>query len=891
MPDTSNTQHNKLQNLLLVTNEAANSSATNITDAIRPLVQRYGYDLGSKNFDYCKLRAENDDITLYECTNKDITTLVIHPSVTNIESAVFSNTYYLQTVVFPQNSALKHLGKAAFMDCYWLTSINLPDTLKIIEESTFEDTNLKYIAIPDSVTAIGKNAFAHSNIETIIIGANVNEIGDYAFANCSSIKETYINNLNKWYTVNLNNGYANVPFNRDGVVYVRKDNGEYELLKILDIPTTVTSISAHLFASCGSLETLNIPASVTSLGNYSFRNCKKLSTVNFPNTLSTIGQGTFQGCKELHNITLPSTLTSIEAYAFENCDITEVQIPASVTKIGSGVFAGCNNLTNITVAAANAKYSSENNCLIETYQSQFYNSKTLLAAGKNCIISNDITIIGNSAFSGREWLTTFNAPESLKTISDYAFDNCVNLKSITLPATLSYIGFYAFNNCKNLVSINFTGTKEQWMAISKSVHWHNNDNLVINCTDGMIDLTGTIVPALTITADNRSNIGYTGVENEELVIPEVVIIDGITYQVNSIGQYAFSDCNGLSSVTLPSTAAIIEAFAFNNCANLASITMPDTLSAIQEGAFKDCTSLTGIKTPNSDWGAYLPNNLTTIGADAFYGCSSFKHVILPASVTSIGDGAFAYCTSLIGISVDSNNPYFISYKDPDDGDVPDKYLVEIATSRLIYSIGRRIPEGIKIIDKYSCTPVEYGRIYLPTSVKEIRDYAFSCNTLYCVNNYTGYTESMTIYQWNKITKTANWHKAAYRNMFIVCKDGFTTYINGIIDELWSGYYYLNGNITLKSTLNLPNTTNTLNRKFSVTLDGTTIKFDSITVTRIGVTYNNSNGSTTVYNSTYGWTNDAYRNIYIDANTDYGDTLNAEYVLASSMTEWLDSNSV
>ena len=120
MPDTNNTQYNKLQNLLLVTNEVANSSATNITDAIRPLVQRYGYDLGSENFKYCKLRAENSDITLYECTNKDITTLVIHPSVTEIESdtGVFSNIYRIINFFIYRFICLKQ--KDTYFKCLFL---------------------------------------------------------------------------------------------------------------------------------------------------------------------------------------------------------------------------------------------------------------------------------------------------------------------------------------------------------------------------------------------------------------------------------------------------------------------------------------------------------------------------------------------------------------------------------------------------------------------------------------------------------------------------------------------------------------------------------------------------------------------------------------------------
>jgi hypothetical protein len=887
MPDTNNTQRNKLQNLLLVTNEAANSSATNITDAIRPLVQRYGYDLGSKNFDYCKLRAENDDITLYECTNKDITTLVIHPSVTKIASdsdtGVFENTA-LNTVVFPVG--LKSIGKATFKNSK-LGYVDIPNTIEIIEEYTFlGNKHLKTITIPDSVTTIGTTAFSScTNVTDVVLGSNVSVIGEMAFGYC-------------------------------------------ERLTNITIPDSVTTIYSEAFRECSSLTKVIIGDGLTRIPMGLFWDCTSLTDVTIGSNVNIIETSAFYACTRLENIHIPKNVTAIASDA----------LPTHAY-YGYGGAVRRAKLSNITVDIDNTAYTSIDGNLYSK------DEKTLAhyATGKTAtsfIVPSSVTTIRAHAFEYCNSIRKITVPTKLTEIGSSAFNGCTNLDTITLPSTLKSIGSYAFLNCDQLAYINFTGTTEQWASIKKYTNWCN-ENLIIVCKNGIVHADGSVANTTTIsiTSANRSLAGYTGVENEELIIPPVIInSDGTINSITAISATAFTGCINLKSVTIPASVTSIgyqafydcsnletivfeedskltkiEAFTFmgcskltsivlpegvtqvtqscfNDCTNLSDVTLPNGVTNINIDAFKNCTSLTGIKTPNSNWGAYLPDSLTTIGANAFYGCSSFEHVILPANITSIGDGAFAYCTSLGGIEVNSsNNPYFTSYKDPDVGDVPHKYLVETATNRLIYSVGRRIPEGIKIIDKYSCTPVKYGRIYLPTSVKEIRDYAFSVSDIYCVNNYTGYTESMTIDQWNKITKTDNWHKAAYKNMFISCKDGFINYTSGTITEVKSGRYYLNGNITLKSTLSLPNTTNTLDRKFSVTLDGTTIKFDSITVTRIGVTYNNSNGSTTVYNSTYGWTNDAYRNIYINAAADYGDTTTAEYVLASSMTEWLDNN--
>ena len=68
-------------------------------------------------------------------------------------------------------------------------------------------------------------------------------------------------------------------------------------------------------------------------------------------------------------------------------------------------------------------------------------------------------------------------PEGITAISGQAFSNCVNLTSITIPEGVTSIGEYAFGYCSSLTTINYTGTEEQWNAITKGTGWNYETSL------------------------------------------------------------------------------------------------------------------------------------------------------------------------------------------------------------------------------------------------------------------------------------------------------------------------------------------------------------------------------------------------------------------------------
>ena len=148
-------------------------------------------------------------------------------------------------------------------------------------------------------------------------------------------------------------------------------------------------------------------------------------------------------------------------------------------------------------------------------------------------------------------------------------------------------------------------------------------------------------------------------------IPASVTYNSVSYSVTSIGDYAFAECSGLTSVTIPNSVTSIGDYAFFYCTGLTSVTIPNSVTSIGDDAFAVCDGLTSVTIPNSVTSignsafcgcsaltsVTIPNSVTSIGHEAFYECSSLTSIEIPNSVTSIGDYAFKCCRSLTSVTI------------------------------------------------------------------------------------------------------------------------------------------------------------------------------------------------------------------------------------------------
>ena len=281
-----------------------------------------------------------------------------------------------------------------------------------------------------------------------------------------------------------------------------------------------------------------------------------------------------------------------------------------------------------------------------------------------------VTIAGSGKFEG------LNVCGGTKTIASATSNSCI-LSKLTVDLDGGNDNNTQYNakyDAGSTITLTVP-TKEYcefkgWVIVSGTDASVEGNTLTIGKTDTEVKAVwedSRTFTELKITKDNRSWIGYTGEEGEELNIPEVFYYEanGKWYKVTRISEKAFQDCSNLKSVTIPNSVTFIGDYAFSGCSNLTSIIIPNSVTSIGMMALNGCSSLTSIIIPDSVTfiGDYafqncssltsvtISSNVTSIGKSAFYNCSSLTSITIPNSVTSIGSTAFLGCSSLTSIII------------------------------------------------------------------------------------------------------------------------------------------------------------------------------------------------------------------------------------------------
>ena len=164
------------------------------------------------------------------------------------------------------------------------------------------------------------------------------------------------------------------------------------------------------------------------------------------------------------SVTIPETVTyngttysvtSIGDYAFYRCSsLTSITIPNSVTSIGDGAFDGCSSLTKINYTGdiagwCNIKFGDGDANPI-SYSYNFYINDQEI---KDLVIPNNVTSIGNYAFSYCSSLTSITIPNSVTSIGNSAFSGCAGLREISLGSQVKTIGAEAFALCPRIYEV------------------------------------------------------------------------------------------------------------------------------------------------------------------------------------------------------------------------------------------------------------------------------------------------------------------------------------------------------------------------------------------------------------------------------------------------------
>jgi len=564
--------------------------------------------------------------------NKTMTTLIQYP-------AGLSGGYVI-------SNGVSSVGNEAFENCSGLTNVVIGNSVTNIGNEAFNGcVGLTSVTLSGNVTSIGDGAFGNcSNLTSVTIPASVTNVGVGAFAHCSSLIQAYF--LGDAPGVNGADGSADnsVFAGETGTAYYFSGTarwgttfGGWPAVALIDPATVFTFITnadntLTITGYIGTNSDISIPAAingfpVTLIGDNAFYNQTNLTSVAMADSVSIVGDSAFSGCSSLTNVTMGNGVTNIGQNAFNSCSLlSSVTIPDSVTRLGISAFYNCSGLMNAIVG----------NGVTSIGNWAFYNCYSLT----NVTIGNHVTSIDAEAFNSCSGLANVTMPNSVTNIGDWAFADCYGLTNVTLGNGVISIGYFTFGWCSSLTSVTIPAGVTSIGAAAFG-GCDSMTNIAVDAANPGYTSAGGVLFNESLTSLVEYPAGLAG---------SYVIPDGVT----NIGESAFEDCSGLTSVTVPASVTSVGGAAFYWCYSLTNFTV-NTYNPIYASTggvlFNNAMTLL-VEYPAGLAGSYvIPNGVTNICVSAFVGCSILTSVTIPTTIKSIGDSTFEYCYGLTNVLI------------------------------------------------------------------------------------------------------------------------------------------------------------------------------------------------------------------------------------------------
>ncbi len=573
-------------------------------------------------------------------------------------------------------------------------------------------------------------------------------------------------------------GSTSISISGDGVLTV---SGTGAMADLADGNAASTSAWSSYV---DSVKEIVIADGVTTVGSFCFNGFTSVKKVTIGTGVTTIGDDSFAGCTALETLTINSTkLERFGIRAFRDCSpITALTIPNSVTFIGDEAFLGCNHITEVTIPGGVAENLGAG---------AFYGCTAIQKA----VISEGVTMIKENTFSDCSALTTLDLPEStLISIGASAFNTCAALSDIDgagstleIPASVTSIGDTAFNGCKSITALIIGGNKLTKIGDEAFKTCEALKSISITGGNGLTIGVGAF-------AGTKSLVGVTmGSGNISKLDDEVFMSSGVQTitlpnTLKTIGERTFQNSQ-VASISIPASVTSIGEEAFKNCIALTTFKVIDdnrtTDLDIERNALIDCTALTTVDlsgTKSIDQTAFsgctalesitLPSSLTSMGLNAFKGCTKLSKVDIEEGAKVIGQQAFDGCTALTSITIPSSvttstkafqnnaNIKTVVVKCPSLG----SYMFDGCTSLTDVTLVNTVTIGSNAFKNSAITTIA-----LPNTLENINDSAFEgCAALTTL----AIPDGVTIISKNMLKNATSLQSVTFKNIVTINTSAF-----------------------------------------------------------------------------------------------------------------------